>query len=124
MCIKIDLRKAFDSLNRDFICNALQCLGFERKWVSWMQECMNHTFSILINGVRTPTCASSNGVRQGDPISPCLFVLAMQVLTTLFRQAERRKELDPISCGSSSIFDICFTDDLMIFLRADKKNAR
>ena len=123
MCIKIDLSKAFDSLNMDFICNALQCLGFECKWVSWMHECMNHTFSILINGVRSPTCASSNRVRHGDPISPYLFALAMQVLTAMFQQAESRKELDPISCGTSSVSYICFADDLMIFLCADKKNA-
>ena len=38
MCIKLDLGKAFDSLNRNFICKALLCFGFDSKWVSWMHE--------------------------------------------------------------------------------------
>ena len=61
-CIKIDLQKAFDSLNREFIGEALLDFGFDSNWVSWMQVCMNHTFSLLINGDQTPTCPSTNGV--------------------------------------------------------------
>lgn len=67
---------------------------------------------------------SSNGVRQGDPISSYLFVIAMQVLSSLLKKAKSQREIDPLSCGSLSVSHIIFADDLMIFLRADKKNAR
>lgn len=50
MCLKLDLRKAFDSPNRQFLYNALSCFGFHDKWVGWIQECMNPTFSLLLNG--------------------------------------------------------------------------
>ena len=70
MCLKLDLSKAFDSLNRRFLCNALCLFGFNEKWVEWTQECMNASFSLLINGECLTTLRSANGVRQGDPIAP------------------------------------------------------
>ena len=48
----------------------------------------------------------------------------MQVLTAMFQRAEQNQELDPLQCGTLSVSHICFADDLMVFLRADKKNAR
>ena len=56
-------------------------------------------------------------------MSPYLFVIAMQVLTLLLRKAEARKDLDPLTCGSLSVSHVIFVDDLMIFLKADKKNT-
>ena len=48
----------------------------------------------------------------------------MQVLTLLLRKVEARKELDPLTCGSLSVSQVIFADDLMIFLKVDKKNAQ
>lgn len=124
MCIKLDLRKAFDSINRHFICDAMDRFGFDPRWVLWIQRCMNPTFVLLINGTRSSSLSSVNGLRQGDPISPYLFVLAMQVLTSMFKKAKCNNELDPFSCGEISVSHIVFADDLMVFLRADKRNAR
>lgn len=123
MCLKLDLRKAFDSLNRQFLCSALRCFGFHENWIGWIQECMNPTFSLLINGECTARFDSSTGIRQGDPLSPYLFVIAMQVLSALLKKAESNHELDPFSCGPLSVSHVIFADDPMIFLHADKKNA-
>ena len=57
-------------------------------------------------------------------MSPYLFVLVMQVLSSMFKKAECNNELDPFSCGEISVSHIIFADDLMVFLRADKRNAR
>ena len=57
-------------------------------------------------------------------MSPYLFVLAMQVLSSMFKKAECNNEIDPFSCGEISISHIIFADNLMIFLRADKRNAQ
>ena len=51
-----------------------------------------------------------------------LFVIAMQVLTALFNRAELRGDIEPVSCGTLSVSHIIFADDLMVFLKADKKN--
>ena len=61
---------------------------------------------------------------KGDPMSPYLFVLAMQVLSSMFKKAECNNEIDPFPCGEISVSHNIFTNDLMIFLRADKQNAR
>lgn len=124
MCLKLDLCKAFDTLNRHFLCNTPQCLGFHDKWVGWIQECMSPTFSLLINGECSAPFHSSNGVHQGDPISPYLSVIAMQVLSALLCKVESKHELNPISYGSLLVSHIIVADDLMIFLKDDKKNAR
>lgn len=123
MCIKIDLSKAFDSLNRQFLYDAMSGLGFDNRWVEWIKECMNSTFSLLINGELTNAFSSTSGVRQGDRISPYLFVLAMQVLSSLLSRAELRGEIDSMCYGSLLVSHIIFVDDLMVFLKADKKNA-
>ena len=123
MCIKLDLSKAFDSLDRSFICETSRCMGFDNKWIGWLSKCLNSSFSLRINGEYTPPFSSSNGVRQGDPLSPYLFVIAMQVLSSLFKKAEQHQELDPMACGTLSVSHIIFADDLMVFLKADKKNA-
>ena len=44
MCIKLDLSKAYDSLNRMFICDVARLLGFDGKWIGWLRTCMNPTF--------------------------------------------------------------------------------
>ena len=124
MCIKLDLGKAFDSISREFICDMLLSLGFDGKWIKWLKACMNPSFALQINGERSQIFPSTNGIRQGDPLSPYLFLLAMQVLSSLFRKAEECSEIDPIACGSVTVSHIIFTDDVMIFLQVDKKNAR
>ena len=84
---------------------------------------MNPTFSLLINGECSATFESSNGVCQGDPISPYLFVITMQVLSSLLHRAEDKKELNPFTYGNLSVSHVIFADDLMVYLHADKKNA-
>ena len=90
MCIKLDISKAFDSLDRNFICETSRRIGFENKWVGWLSECLNATFSLRINGELTLPFSSSNGVRQCDTLSPFIFVIAMQVLSSLFKKVEQQ----------------------------------
>ena len=63
-------------------------MGFGSKWVSWIKLCISMiTFFVFVNG--TPTCFFHNtrGLRQGDPLSPYLFVLGMEDLSGLFARA-------------------------------------
>ena len=124
MCIKLDISKAFDSLDRSFIYETSRCMGFENKWIGWLSECLNSSFSLRINGEYTLPFSSSNGVCQGDPLSSYPFVIAMQVLSSLFKKAEHHQELDPMACGTLSVLHIIFADDLIVLLKADKRNAR
>ena len=51
ICLKVDLQKAFDSINRSFVYFVMDCVGFPAKWITWIKECINSpTFSIMMNG--------------------------------------------------------------------------
>ncbi|RVW91853.1 LINE-1 reverse transcriptase-like [Vitis vinifera] len=66
----------------------LQKMGFGSKWVGWMWICLSSAkFSVMVNGVPAGFFPSSKGLRQGDPLSPYLFVMGMEVLDVLIRRA-------------------------------------
>ena len=73
---KLDIEKAYDSMNWQFLLRALQKMGFGSKWLGWMWSCLSSAkFSVLVNGVPTDFFPSAKGFCQGDPLSPYLFVL-------------------------------------------------
>ena len=62
-------------------------MGFGSKWLGWMWSCLSSAkFSVLVNGVLAGFFPSSKGLRQGDPLSPYLFILGMEVLDALIRR--------------------------------------
>ena len=66
----------------------MQKMGFGFKWMGWMWRCISTTkFSVLVNGVPVGFFSSSKGLRQGDPLSPYLFVMGMELLSVFIRRA-------------------------------------
>ena len=85
---KLDIEKAYDSINWKFLMKVLLMMGFGSRWIDWMWWCISTAkFSILINGVLAGFFSNSKGLQQGDPLSPYLFVLGMEVPSTLFKRA-------------------------------------
>ena len=84
---KLDIEKAYDSINWKFLLKVLQNMGFGSKWVGWMWSYLSSAkFSVMVNGVPTGFFPSTKGLRQGDPLSPYLFVMGMEVLDVLIRR--------------------------------------
>ncbi|RVW88714.1 hypothetical protein CK203_043796 [Vitis vinifera] len=72
----------------EFLMKVLQKMGFGQKWLGWMWSCISSAkFSVLVNGVPAGFFPSTKGLRQGDPLSPYLFVMGMEVLGILIRRA-------------------------------------
>ena len=102
-------------------------MGFGPKWLGWMWSCISTAkFLVLVNGVPAGFFPSSKGLRQGDPLSPYLFVMGMEVLSALIRRAI---EGDFISgCNiwrgrrqTVNISHLLFADDTVVFCEAKKE---
>jgi hypothetical protein len=87
MVIKLDFAKAFDTVNWDALDSVLHARGFSHKWRRWMSHILQSSKSaVLVNGCPGPWINCKRGLRQGDPISPYLFILLADVLQVLIRK--------------------------------------
>nr|GEX67182.1 hypothetical protein [Tanacetum cinerariifolium] len=123
LVFKVDFEKAFDSLRWDFLDAAMDKIGFGTKWRSWILGCLkNARSSILVNGSPTKEFELFRGLRQGDPLSHFLFVLAMEGLRSLTCKAE---ELG-VSIGrdNMNISHLMYADDVIFFEEWSWVNAR
>ena len=125
MAIKIDIRKAFDTLSWDFLISVLSAFGFSSEFCSWIYRLLaSARISILLNGSPKEYFSCSRGVRQGDPLSPLLFILAEEYLSALVAQSFAEGSLSAMSCGRIlPPTHFLFADDTLIFCRATNGNT-
>ncbi|RVW34945.1 Transposon TX1 uncharacterized 149 kDa protein [Vitis vinifera] len=120
---KLDLEKAYDHINWDFLMSVMQKMGFGEKWVGWIRWCITTaSFSVLINGSPTGFFQSTRGLRQGDPISPYLFVLGMEALSCLINKAVRGGFLSGCRLrgrggNGIQVSHLLFADDTLVFCK-------
>ncbi|XP_062089596.1 uncharacterized protein LOC133796130 [Humulus lupulus] len=124
--IKIDLSKAYDSVDWTFMEDILNAFCFPRKFIQWIINCLTGTsYTLMFNGRLQGSFEGRKGLRQGDPISPLLFVLAMEYLTRLLNQASHHKEFryHPL-CKNLQLVNLCFADDLILFCKGNSKSVQ
>jgi hypothetical protein len=96
--LKLDFEKAFNTIEHTTILAMLHKLSSPSKWISWTKEILNSAQSaILLNGVPGKPFQCKRGVRQGDPLSPLLFVLDAELLQHVLNEASTRGILQPPS---------------------------
>lgn len=121
MTIKIDLEKAYDRLSWDFIKDTLLDIGLPDKIISLIWHCISSpTMQVLWNGEALEEFTPSRGIRQGDPISPYLFVLCIERLFQAIETKVNEGRWIPIqvSRGGPKISHLAFADDLIFFTEA------
>ena len=84
--VSLDQEKAFDRVNRSFLLNLLVSVGFGPDFCRWIATLYNGAYMrIILNNWLTERISLERGVRQGDPLSPLLYVLSIEVLANLIR---------------------------------------
>lgn len=125
--IKIDIAKAFDTLDWEFLLQVLHSFVFDHVFIGWIHTILQSArMSILINGSPFGYFKCKRGVRQGDPLSPILFCLAEEVLSRSLTMAAESGALHPMAGPRGVVMPThsLYADDVMLFCRGDKKTLK
>jgi len=115
--LKLDIAKAFDTVRWDYLQEVLEQFGFRQRWRSWITTLLGTSnSSVLLNGSRGNFFRHRTGLRQGDPLSPMLFILAMEPLQIMLLKATEQGMLTPICNRKAKLRISLFADDATIFL--------
>ena len=103
--VTMDIEKAFDSLDHNFLISTLEKYGFGQNFILWIKILLNDQESCVINGGKTTKYFMlGRGARQGDPISAFLFILALEILFLLIKTKPEVAGLTIFKCSSGSLW--------------------
>lgn len=122
--LKIDLHKAFDSVRWPFVIAVLHNMNFPRAFIRWVEECITTPmYSIRTNGALSGYFPGAKGLRQGDPMSPYLFALVMNVFSCILNNAPTDFK-HHWRCKEMHLTHLFFADDVLLFSRGDRRSIQ
>ncbi|GJY48443.1 reverse transcriptase domain, reverse transcriptase zinc-binding domain protein [Tanacetum coccineum] len=127
LIFKVDFEKAFDSIKWRFLLDLIGKMGFGGKWCNWVEACLRMTsMSILVNGSPSEVFGLERGVRQGDPLSPFLFIFAAEGLNAIVTEAVKKCIFRGVVVGVNNVTvsHLQYADDTIFFGEWNKENAK
>ncbi|GKA84297.1 putative RNA-directed DNA polymerase, eukaryota, reverse transcriptase zinc-binding domain protein [Tanacetum coccineum] len=127
LIFKVDFKKVYDSIKWNFLLNIMNRMGFGVKWRKWVEVCLRPScMSILVNGSLTEEFGLERGVRQGDPLSPFLFILAAKGLNMIVNEAVEIGILRGVKVGANNVMvsHLQYADDNIFFGDWNNKSAK
>ncbi|PKU68714.1 Putative ribonuclease H protein [Dendrobium catenatum] len=123
---RLDISKAYDNLNWDFCYKVLSLFCFSASFINLIKNCIDNCyFSIIINGRTHGFFKSSKGLRQGDNISPVLFIISMEYLSRGIEDLYlKNPKLNFRTIRGMSITHLCFADDFILFSNGSINNIK
>ena len=126
MALKLDKSKAYDRVEWPFLEEIMRKLGFNERWINLMMVCVKSvTYSILMNGEPCGMIQPTRGIRQGDPLSPFLFLLCIEELNGLIKKVDVEGEIHGFSLcrRGPKLTHLLFADGSLLFCRANMEEC-
>jgi mannosylglycoprotein endo-beta-mannosidase len=125
LLFKLDISKAFDSVRWDYLLTLLQHRGFPQRFCDWVSALFATSSSkILLNGIPGTKIIHGRGLRQGDPLSPLVFILAIDPLQRLLSKATELKLLSKLRGKSVTLRTSLYADDAAVFIKPGKSKVQ
>ncbi|XP_010666711.1 uncharacterized protein LOC104883845 [Beta vulgaris subsp. vulgaris] len=126
MAMKLDMSKAYDRVEWGFLRRLLLTMGFDGRWVNLVMKCVtNVSYSFVINGSVRGSVSPDRGLRQGDPLSPFLFILVADAFSQMIQHKIDQKILHgaKASWNDPVVSHLLFADDSLLFTRATRQEC-